>query len=254
MSFRGASNIVKQLREKKPSGFWTAAKQAAKAKRDADIAEQPFLKNVNTEGLRWRLVDARGWILGRLATHISTILQGKDKPNYAPHKDLGDIVVVTNAKHIEVTGRKLSDKTYRWHTGYPGGLKSRTLNEQIDKDPTRPLWKAVYGMLPKNKLRKARARKLRIFADENHGYDAYEDLELVPYVPAFERKVRWKGPSRLGAPAELREGFVPTNPEYYERIKRVYPTQPHEKRYLAEDDDLEIDIMDESTWPKLPTR
>ena len=106
------------------------------------------------EGLRWRLVDAKGVVLGRLASQISKLLQGKDKPVYDPSKDLGDVVVVINAKDVELTGRKFENKVYRWHTGYPGGLKERTVKDQWERDPTQILRRAVSGMLPKNNLRK----------------------------------------------------------------------------------------------------
>ena len=114
----------------------------------------PFLQNVEVEGLRWRLVDAKGVVLGRLASQISKLLQGKDKPVYDPSKDLGDVVVVINAKDVELTGRKFENKVYRWHTGYPGGLKERTVKDQWERDPTQILRRAVSGMLPKNNLRK----------------------------------------------------------------------------------------------------
>ena len=104
--------------------------------------------------MRWRIVDAKGLVLGRLASHLSKLLQGKDKPTYDPSKDKGDVVVVVNAKDIELTGRKFDEKVYKWHTGYPGGLKQRTVREQWERDPTEILRKAVSGMLPKNTLRK----------------------------------------------------------------------------------------------------
>src|SRR5881398_4059234 len=112
---------------------------------------------------RWYLVDAEGQTLGRLATRIADSLRGKDKPQYTPHVDTGDFVVVVNAEKIAVTGKKLDDKMYHRHSGYPGGLRSRTLREQLERRPTEVLRKAVKGMLPKNKLAAAQLRKLKIY-------------------------------------------------------------------------------------------
>src|SRR5204863_5975695 len=103
----------------------------------------------------WYVVDAEGQILGRLATRIADTLRGKDKPQYTPHTDTGDFVVVVNAEKIAVTGQKLDQKMYHRHSGYPGGLRSRTLREQLDRQPTEVLRKAVKGMLPRNRLSRA---------------------------------------------------------------------------------------------------
>src|ERR671925_853233 len=100
----------------------------------------------------WYLVDADGKTLGRLATRIADTLRGKGKPEYTPHVDTGDFVVVVNAEKIQVTGNKLDQKLYRRHSGYPGGLRSRTLRDQLERRPTEVLRKAVKGMLPRNKL------------------------------------------------------------------------------------------------------
>ena len=101
---------------------------------------------------RWYVVDAEGKTLGRLATQIADTLRGKGKPEYTPHVDTGDFVVVVNAEKIHVTGNKLDQKMYHRHSGYPGGLRSRTLREQLERRPTEVIRKAVKGMLPKNKL------------------------------------------------------------------------------------------------------
>ncbi|DBA67333.1 TPA: 54S ribosomal protein L13 [Trebouxia sp. C0005] len=111
------------------------------------------LKGVDTAGLKFRLVDAKEQVVGRLAAQLSVILQGKDKVQFAPHLDIGDVVVVKNAQHVVFTGKKWKQKLYRHHTGFPGGLKERSARLQFEKDPTEILRKAVYGMLPKNKLR-----------------------------------------------------------------------------------------------------
>ncbi|XP_044501438.1 50S ribosomal protein L13 [Mangifera indica] len=144
------------------------------------------IKRINLEGLRWRVFDARGQVLGRLAAQISTVIQGKDKPTYTPNRDDGDLCIVINAKDIEVTGRKLTDKFYRWHTGYVGNLKERSLKDQLAKDPTEVIRKAVLRMLPRNKLRDDRDRKLRIFPGSEHPFG---DRPLEPFVMP-PRKVR----------------------------------------------------------------
>ena len=130
---------------------------------------------------QWFLVDAEGQTLGRLATRIADTLRGKGKPVYTPHVDTGDFVVVVNAEKIAVTGSKLDTKIYYRHSGYPGGLRQRTLREQLDRRPTEVLRIAVKGMLPKNKLAAAQLRKLKIYAGPEHPHAAQspEPLELV---------------------------------------------------------------------------
>ncbi|XP_077209909.1 ribosomal protein L13 family protein [Tasmannia lanceolata] len=147
------------------------------------------LRRINLEGLRWRVFDAKGQVLGRLASQISTVIQGKDKPTYTPYREDGDMCVVLNAKDICVTGRKLTDKFYRWHTGYVGHLKERNLKDQLAKDPTEVIRKAVLRMLPRNKLRDDRDRKLRIFTSSEH---PFSDRPLEPYVmpPRQVREMR----------------------------------------------------------------
>ena len=122
----------------------------------------------------WYVVDAEGKTLGRLATQIADTLRGKRKPQYTPHVDTGDFVVVVNAEKIQVTGNKLDQKQYYRHSGYPGGLKSRTLREQLDRRPTEVLRKAVKGMLPKNRLARQQLTKLKIYAGPEHPHEAQE--------------------------------------------------------------------------------
>ena len=117
---------------------------------------------------RWYVVDAEGKTLGRLATQIADTLRGKGKPQYTPHVDTGDFVVVVNAEKIAVTGNKLDQKMYYRHSGYPGGLKERTLREQLERRPTEVLRKAVKGMLPKNRLAAKQLTKLKIYAGPEH--------------------------------------------------------------------------------------
>jgi large subunit ribosomal protein L13 len=120
----------------------------------------------------WYLVDADGETLGRLATRIADRLRGKGKPQYTPHVDTGDFVVVVNAEKIAVTGNKLDDKLYYRHSGYPGGLRERTLREQLERRPTEVLRKAVKGMLPRNRLARQQLTKLKIYAGPDHPHEA----------------------------------------------------------------------------------
>ncbi len=120
----------------------------------------------------WLVVDATGQTLGRLATRIADALRGKGKPEYTPHVDTGDFVVVVNAEKVAVTGKKLDEKMYYRHSGYPGGLKSRSLREQLERRPTEVVRKAVKGMLPKNKLADRQITKLKIYAGPEHPHAA----------------------------------------------------------------------------------
>ena len=121
---------------------------------------------------RWFLVDAEGRTLGRLATQIADTIRGKTKAEYTPHVDTGDFVVVVNAEKIHVTGKKLDDKIYYRHSGYPGGLKRRTLRDQLERRPTEVLRAAVKGMLPRNKLARRQLLKLKIYAGPEHPHEA----------------------------------------------------------------------------------
>jgi len=120
----------------------------------------------------WYLVDAEGKTLGRLATRLADLLRGKGKPQYTPHVDTGDFIVVVNAEKIAVTGNKLDDKMYYRHSGYPGGLKERPLREQLARRPEEVLRKAVKGMLPRNRLGRQQLTKLKIYAGPEHPHDA----------------------------------------------------------------------------------
>jgi large subunit ribosomal protein L13 len=127
---------------------------------------------------RWFVVDAEGKTLGRLATQIADMLRGKGKAEYTPHVDTGDFVVVVNAEKIAVTGKKLDDKIYYRHSGYPGGLRQRTLREQLDRRPTEVLRKAVKGMLPRNRLARVQIKKLKIYVGPEHPHEAQAPKEL----------------------------------------------------------------------------
>jgi large subunit ribosomal protein L13 len=117
-----------------------------------------------TAGKNWFVVDAQGQVLGRLATRIARILIGKDKPQFTPYLDCGDHVVVINAERVRLTGNKIDQKVYRHHSGYPGGLKETSIRLMLQRRPEEVVREAVLGMLPKNKLRARRAKKLRVYA------------------------------------------------------------------------------------------
>ena len=127
---------------------------------------------------RWYVVDADGATLGRLASQIAETLRGKRKPEYTPHVDTGDFVVVVNAEKIAVTGKKLDEKLYYRHSGYPGGLRSRPLREELNRRPTEVLRKAVKGMLPRNRLGRAQIRKLKVYAGPEHPHAAQAPAPL----------------------------------------------------------------------------
>ncbi|NNK87966.1 MAG: 50S ribosomal protein L13 [Flavobacteriaceae bacterium] len=128
--------------------------------------------NKATVNKEWVLVDAEGQALGRLASKVAILLRGKHKPNFTPHVDCGDNVIVINAEKVNLTGKKWSDKEYLRHTGYPGGQRSLTARELFEKDPTRLIEKSVKGMLPKNKLGAALFRNLKVYVGAAHDHDA----------------------------------------------------------------------------------
>ena len=122
----------------------------------------------------WLLVDAEGQTLGRLATRIADALRGKRKPTYTPHVDVGDFVVVVNAEKISVTGAKRQEKLYHRHSGYPGGLKTRTLEEMLDRRPEEVIRLAVKGMIPRTRLGRQQLRKLKVYAGPEHPHAAQQ--------------------------------------------------------------------------------
>lgn len=126
----------------------------------------------------WYVVDADGKTLGRLATEIARRLRGKHKPEYTPHVDTGDYIVVINAEKIRVTGNKMQQKMYHHHTGYIGNLKSISLEKQLQKAPERVIETAVRGMMPKNKLGRAMFKKLRVYAGSEHQHTAQQPIAL----------------------------------------------------------------------------
>ena len=126
----------------------------------------------------WYVVDAENKTLGRLATQIANVLRGKRKPTYTPHVDVGDFVIVVNAEKVAVTGDKREKKVYWRHSGYPGGIRSRTLGDMLEKRPEEVIRKAVKGMLPRNRLARAQLRKLKVYAGPEHPHQAQKPEQL----------------------------------------------------------------------------
>lgn len=126
----------------------------------------------------WHVIDATDVVLGRLATHAATLLRGKHKPTYARHMDTGDFVVIVNAEKISVSGDKRTDKFVYRHSGYPGGLRARSVGEMIEKHPDRLVEKAIRGMLPKTKLGRAMGKKLKVYAGPTHPHGAQKPVDF----------------------------------------------------------------------------
>jgi|TARA_B100000959_G_scaffold51141_1_gene53075 large subunit ribosomal protein L13 len=137
-----------------------------------------FNANAQTVRREWYVVDATDKVLGRLASEVATRLRGKHKPEYTPHVDTGDHIVIVNAEKVRVTGNKAQAKIYHWHTGYPGGIKEISFAEQIERHPTRVIESAVKGMLPKNTLGRAMFSKLRVYAGPEHEHQAQQPKTL----------------------------------------------------------------------------
>jgi large subunit ribosomal protein L13 len=127
---------------------------------------------------KWYLVNAEGKVLGRLSTELAKILKGKNKPTYTPHVDTGDFVIVVNAGKITLTGKKMKDKIYYHHTGYPGGIKEMSAEKLLARKPTEMIRMAVRGMLPKNSLGRQMLRKLKIYAGPKHPHEAQDPISL----------------------------------------------------------------------------
>jgi len=138
-----------------------------------------FMAKKEDVARQWYCVDAADQILGRLAARVATILQGKHKPTYTPHVDTGDFVIVVNAEKVKVTGKKLSQKEYRYYTGYPSGLRSRTLQDMLEKSPEKVMRLAVRRMLPKTKLGNAMFRKLKVYAGPDHPHAAQQPSAMA---------------------------------------------------------------------------
>ncbi|HWR96961.1 MAG TPA: 50S ribosomal protein L13 [Candidatus Methanoperedens sp.] len=142
------------------------------------MAQKSKMAKKETLERKWFVVDADGKVLGRLATRVARLIMGKGKPDWSPHVDCGDHVVVVNASKIKVTGRKLTDKIYRHHTGYPGGLKEITLEKQLAKKPEKVIQDAVHGMIPKGRLGRQMFTKLKVYAGAEHPHAAQKPQAL----------------------------------------------------------------------------
>lgn len=126
----------------------------------------------------WYVVDASDATLGRISTKIAELLMGKGKPQFTKHIDCGDFVVVVNAQNVGITGKKLTDKKYYRHSGYPGGIKEKSLQEKMNEDPADVIMKSVRGMLPDNKLRPGRLARLKIYAEAEHQHEAQKPVRI----------------------------------------------------------------------------
>jgi large subunit ribosomal protein L13 len=155
-----------------------SGRRRASARRFHTSAMKTYVATPQDRERNWVLVDAKGKTLGRLATQIADALRGKRKPTYTPHVDVGDFVVVVNAEQIAVTGDKLHAKMYYRHSGYPGGLKKRTLNDMLERRPEEVIRLAVKGMLPRNRLARKQLTKLKVYAGPDHPHAAQQPVPL----------------------------------------------------------------------------
>lgn len=147
------------------------------------MIQKTFVVKFHEKGINWKrdwhLIDARGKTLGRLATEISRVLQGKHKPIYTPHVDVGDYLIVINASQIRVTGKKATQKQYYHYSGYPGGIRARTFDEFLQAHPTGPLYEAVRNMLPKTTLGRRMLKKLKLYPGPDHPHQAQHPQPLA---------------------------------------------------------------------------
>mgnify|MGYP000966070172 CR=1 FL=1 len=135
-----------------------------------------YMAKPNEIDRKWYVIDAEGKVLGRLASEIAKILSGKNKPIYTPHVDTGDYVIVINAEKIVLTGKKLEQKSYKYHTGYPGGLKEISYGKMVKEKPEKVIELAVKGMLPKNSLGRSMGRKLKVYKGPEHNHEAQKPI------------------------------------------------------------------------------
>ena len=203
---------------------------------------------------QWYLVDAENKVLGRLATRIADILMGKKKEYYSHDIVCGDYVVVTNAKKIKLTANKLEKKVYRWHTGYPGGLKERTAGEILERKPEYLLIHAVKGMLPKNKLRAKLLKNLKVYVGEEHPHSAQqpEILELVE--KKFKKHIEKIEQAEVGK-VEKKEEEKPaekTQQVETKKIEKKEAEKPEEKAQQVEAKKVEKKEAEKSTKKAQP--
>ena len=149
-----------------------------KENREREIIMNTFMQKKETVERKWYVIDAEGVALGRLATKVSTVLEGKHKPTYTPHIDCGDYVIVVNAEKVKLTGKKLTDKKYYNHSGYPGGLRERSAKTMIAQYPEEMVERAVRGMLPKGRLGREMGKKLFVYAGPDHKHAAQKPSEM----------------------------------------------------------------------------
>ena len=142
------------------------------------LSYKTIAANKSTANKLWVLIDAEGQTLGRLASKVAILLRGKHKPNFTPHVDCGDNVVVVNASKVNLTGKKWEDKTYIRYTGYPGGQRTLTAKQLFDKNPSTIIEKSVKGMLPKNKLGATLFRNLHVYNNTNHNHEAQKPVSI----------------------------------------------------------------------------
>lgn len=135
-----------------------------------------YMAKPNEIERKWYVIDAEGKVLGRLASEIAKILSGKNKPIYTPHVDTGDFVIVINADKVVLTGKKLEQKTYKYHTGYPGGLKEISYERMMKEKPEKVIESAVKGMLPKNSLGRSMGKKLKVYRGSEHNHEAQKPV------------------------------------------------------------------------------
>ena len=135
------------------------------------------LPKVNLDQRKWHVIDAKGAVLGRLAAQAANILRGKNKPIYTPHLDAGDFVVVINAEKVKVTGKKMEEKVYYSHSQYPGGIKAEVLKDLLVREPEEAIRRAVWGMIPKNKLGRRVFKKLKVYCGPQHPHEAQNPQE-----------------------------------------------------------------------------
>ncbi len=178
---------------------------------------------------RWFIVDAEGQVLGRLATRVASVLRGKHKPQFTPHLDTGDFVIVINAEKVKLTGAKLDQKQYRRHSGYPGGLRELWYGKLLEKHPERAVERAVWGMLPKTSLGRRQLRKLKVYRGSDHPHEAQKPhtLELQGPIPAAVPEV--PDPASVAAPQPQPETSSPAAepaPEGAPPIEDVAAPQP----------------------------
>ena len=146
--------------------------------REREIIMNTFMQKKETVERKWFVIDAEGVALGRLATKVATVLKGKHKATFTPHIDCGDYVIVVNAEKVKLTGKKLTDKKYYNHSGYPGGLRERTAKTMIAQYPEEMIERAVHGMLPKGRLGREMAKKLFVYAGPDHKHAAQKPSEM----------------------------------------------------------------------------